>query len=377
MKKKYKILIGITLLIIAFRIMLPYAVLFYANKTLANMNGYYGHIEDIDLALFRGAYRINSMFLNKVDSVTNKQTKFFKSENIDLSLEWSAIFKGAIVGELTFESPELIFTKDKTELADVKKDSTDFRKLLTAFMPVKVNRFEVNNGTIHYVDINSKPKLDLVLTKAHIIALNLTNLINNKVELPSTVNAEATLYEGSLILNMRLDALAANTKFDLNAELKDTKLILLNDFFLTYGNFDVSQGTFGLYTEMATKDGEFKGYVKPIIKNLKVLGPEDRNDTFLHKIWESIVGAAGVIFRNQIENQIATKITITGTLKNPKTKTLEAIWEVLRNAFIQALMPSVDNEINISSVNQKKPGDKKNIMQKIFSKDEEKDGKKK
>ena len=377
MKKKYKILIGIIILLIVIRIILPYAVLHYANKTLAKMKGYYGHIDDIDLSIYRGAYIINHIYLNKVDSVSKKQTDFFKSENIDLSLEWGAIFHGSIVGELIFESPELIFTKDKTELADVKKDTTDFRKLLKAFMPIKVNRFEVNNGTIHYVDINSKPKVDLALTQTHIIALNLTNLINNKVELPSTINAEATVYEGSLDFNMRMDALDPNTKFDLNVELKDTKLVLLNDFFKAYGNFDVSQGTFGLYTEMATKNGEFKGYVKPIIKNLKVLGPEDRSDSFLHKIWESIVGAAGVIFRNQKENQVVTKITIAGTYKNPKTKTLDAIWEVLRNAFIQALLPSVDNEINISSVNSKKPEDKKNILQKIFSSDKKKEDKKK
>ena len=208
------------------------------------------------------------MFLNKVDSVSQKQTDFFKSKSIDLSLEWNAIFHRSIVGELVFESPELIFTKDKTELSDVKKDTTDFRKLLKTFMPIKVNRFEVNNGTIHYVDNNSKPKVDISLNQAHIIALNLTNLINNKVELPSTINVQAIVYEGTLTINMRLDALDPNTKFDLNAELKNTNLVLLNDFFKAYGNFDVSQGSFGLYTEMATKDGKFKGYVKPIIKDL-------------------------------------------------------------------------------------------------------------
>jgi len=317
------------------------------------------------------------MFLNKVDSVSQKQTDFFKSKSIDLSLEWNAIFHRSIVGELVIESPELIFTKDKTELSDVKKDTTDFRKLLKTFMPIKVNRFEVNNGTIHYVDNNSKPKVDISLNQAHIIALNLTNLINNKVELPSTINVQAIVYEGTLTINMRLDALDPNTKFDLNAELKNTNLVLLNDFFKAYGNFDVSQGSLGLYTEMATKDGKFKGYVKPIIKDLKVLSPEDSSDSFLHKIWESIVGAAGVIFRNQKENQVATKITIIGTFKNPKTKTLDAIWEVLRNAFVQALMSSVDNEINISSVNSKKPDDKKNFLQKIFSTDKKKEDKKK
>ncbi len=194
MKRKYKILIGVTVLLITIRLILPYVVLHYANKTLANMKGYYGHIDDIDLSIYRGAYIINGIYLNKVDSVSRKQTDFFKSNDIDLSLEWGALFHGSIVGELIFDSPKLIFTKDKTELSDVKKDTTDFRKLLNAFMPLKVNRFEVNNGSIHYADNTSKPKIDISLKQTHILALNLTNVINNKVELPSTVTAQATVY---------------------------------------------------------------------------------------------------------------------------------------------------------------------------------------
>lgn len=49
-----------------------------------------------------------------------------------------------------------------------------------------------------------------------------------------------------------------------------------------------------------------------------------------------------------------------GKFKNPQTNTLDAIWEVLRNAFVQALLPSVDNEININSVNSVTPVDKRN-----------------
>jgi len=98
MKKKYKILISIVALLIVIRIILPYVVLHYANKSLANMKGYFGHIEDIDLSIYRGAYTINDIYLNKTDTVTKKQTDFFKAKNIDLSVEWGAIFHGSIVG---------------------------------------------------------------------------------------------------------------------------------------------------------------------------------------------------------------------------------------------------------------------------------------
>ena len=70
---------------------------------------------------------------------------------------------------------------------------------------------------------------------------------------------------------------------------------------------------------------------------------------------------------NQKEDQIASKVRIEGDFKNPQTFTLDAIFEVLRNAFIQALLPSIDHEININSVGIKQPEDKRNFLQKIFS----------
>jgi len=377
MKKKYKILIGIVALLIVIRIILPYVVLHYANKTLANMNGYFGHIKDIDLSIYRGAYTINDIYLNKVDTVTKKQTDFFKAKNIDLSVEWGAIFHGSIVGELEFDSPVLIFTKDKVELSDVNKDTTDFRKLLKDFMPLKVNRFEVFNGDLRYADNTSKPKVDVALKQTHILALNLSNATDVKVALPSTVTANASVYEGTLTFDMKLNALNEHPTFDLNADIKNTNLVLLNDFLKAYGNFDVNKGTFGLYAEMAAKDGKFKGYVKPFIKDLDVVGPQDKSDNFFNKVYEQIVGAAGVIFKNQKKDQVATKVDIEGDFKNPKINILDAVWEVLRNAFIQALIPSIDHEISLKSVDKVKPEDKKNLFQRIFKPEKNKDQKKK
>lgn len=307
MKIKYKIVLSVVVVLIIIRLILPYVVLHYANKTLSNVNGYYGHIDDIDLSIYRGAYIINDIYLNKVDSVSKQQTSFFKSGDIDLSVEWGALLHGSIVGELTFNSPELIFTKDKTDLTDVKKDTTDFRKLLKDFMPLKVNRFEVNDGTIHYADNTTSPIVDIALNQTQILALNFKSVIDEKNELPSTITAKAIAYEGTLNFNIKLNALADNATFDLNAEIKNTNLVLLNDFFKAYGNFDVRHGNFGLYTEMASKDGKFKGYVKPIIKNLDVVGPEDRHDNFFNKIWEQIVGAAGVIFKNKKKIRLQLK----------------------------------------------------------------------
>lgn len=376
-RKKVRILLIILAVLVLIRIFLPAIVLHFANKSLANMNGYYGHIDDIDISLYRGAYQINDIYINKKDSATGTQTDFFKAKNIDLSVEWKAIFQGSIVGELEFNSPVLVFTKDKAELGDVKKDTNDFRKILKDFMPLKVNRFEINNGSLQYLDKTSSPKVNIGLTKVHVLATNLTNAADSNVLLPSSVSAKATAYEGTLDLSMKINPLAPAATFDVNADLKNVNLVLLNDFLKAYGNFDVTRGNFGLYTELAAKNGRFRGYVKPLIRNLDVVGPEDRKDAFFHKIWESVVGGVGVLFKNQKKDQIATKIDLEGNFSDPKTSTLDAIWEVLRNAFIQALMPSVDNQININSVDAENKKDDRNLLQRIFGKDKKNDAGKK
>lgn len=376
-KRKRILTITITILIvlIAIRLALPFVVLHYANKTLANMDGYYGRIKDIDLALIRGAYQIDSIYLNKVDSATRKQTAFFSASHVDLSIEWKALFHGSIVGELIFESPILIFTKEKVEPSTLEKDSADFKQLKDDFMPLQVNRLEVNNGNIRYVDPGSKPKVDIAMMSTYLLAENLRNSYDSTALLPAKIKASATVYGGTLSFNMKLNPLAQNPTFDMNAELKNTNLVELNEFFQAYAKIDVNKGTFGMYTEVAAKEGKFAGYVKPLIRDLDVLGKEDRHDNIFRKLWEGLAGTVGEIFQNQEKDQVATKIPFEGRIENPNTNVWYAIMNVLQNAFIRAIQPSIDNEINIASVEKPKE-EKSTFLQKVFGKKDDKQSRK-
>lgn len=369
-KRITMIVIGIIALIVIIRLILPYVVLHFANKSLANMKGYYGHVDDVDLAIIRGAYRIDSIYLHKADTVTGKQTPFFAASAIDLSLEWKALFKGEIVGQLFFQQPYLRFTKDKVEPKEVVKDSADFRKVLDKFMPLNINTCEINNGIVEYKDFTSTPHVDISMTNLHLVARNLRNSYDSTALLPASVNATAEIYEGTLRADAKLNPLADAPTFDVSAELKNTNLVKMNDFFQAYAKIDVNDGRFGLYTEVAAKDNAFTGYVKPLIQNLDILGKEDRKDNIFQKLWEAVAGGVGEVFENQRKDQVATKIPFKGRLDNPETNVWLAITSVLQNAFISALQPSIDNEISIGSVEAPKE-EKKTFLQKVFGKDDQ------
>lgn len=378
-KKGLRVFIIVVIVLVAIRVALPYVVLRLTNNTLANMNGYYGHIEDIDIALYRGAYKVKKMYLNKVDSITGEQTEFIKAELTDLSIEWPALFQGSLVGEIRVEKPEIRFTKEKVEPQEVIKDSSDFRKAFKNFMPLDVNKLTVHSGKLRYVDESSSPNVDIALTEMELTARNLTNSSEETDVLPSPIKLDASLYKGHFNVDMRINLLAQNPTFDLTSELKNTDLTELNEFFSAYADFDVNKGSFGLYTEFAAKDGKFKGYVKPFLKDLDVRGEEDKNDPWLRKTWESIVGTAGDILQNQKEDQVATKVPIEGSFSDPKPNILQAILQLLKNAFIEALMPSVDQQINIDSVDSDfktkdmKEKEEKGFFKKIFGGEKKKD----
>lgn len=99
--------IAIVLILIALRIALPYIVKDYVNKTLSEIPGYKGIVEDIDMNLWRGAYEIEKVSLVKTDGKV--PVPFFSADKIDLSVQWGALFEGSIVGEIVLENPKINF----------------------------------------------------------------------------------------------------------------------------------------------------------------------------------------------------------------------------------------------------------------------------
>jgi hypothetical protein len=364
-RKPLLVFFVICFILIIIRIILPVVLLFWANNQLAQMKGYNGHINDIQLRLLRGTYTIDSLFMNKVDTTNGKATPFFRSEKIDFSLDWPALLNRSLVGNLTFEKPTLVFTKDKVEPAQLLRDSTYLRKLLDDFMPLNINRIEINDGTLRFRDESTKPVVDLEMTHAYLVAQNLRNSYDSTDVLPARVRAYATLYEGSLTFDMQMNPMAIDPTFDLNTELTNTNLVLLNDFFQAYARVDVNRGRFGLYAEAAARDGKFVGYVKPVIKGLDILGKEDRKDNPLRMLWEAMVGGASQVLKNQRKDQLATKVPFEGSIAKSDANMWYAVMNILRNAFVHAMQSTNDNEISLKAVdNPKQP--KKMLLQRVF-----------
>jgi Domain of Unknown Function (DUF748) len=339
---------GILLILIAARLSMDYFVTRYVNKVLANIEGYRGSIYDVDIYLYRGAYSIDSLKIFKVDG--NKEVPFVDIPLTDLSVEWSALFDGAIVGEVKFKNPNLNFIggNDGNDNAPGNQsgEDVDWTKPIRDLMPLKINRMDIEQGTVTFRDFTTKPNVSISLENLNATALNLNNAADQEERLPSTISATATsIGGGKLALNMGINVLKEIPDMDLDMKLEQVNMPALNDFFMAYAKVDIERGAFNLYSEMTIDSGMVAGYVKPIAVNVKVVDWKKDKQNPLNLIWQSVVGVVAEVFENQKEDQFATKVPLEGNLNNIKTNVWPTVWNIFRNAFVQAFDRNTDNTV--------------------------------
>ncbi|MEZ5015034.1 MAG: DUF748 domain-containing protein [Chitinophagales bacterium] len=355
----------------AARIILPSVLLRVVNHKLERLEGYEGHVEDIDMALIFGSYTIQDIRIVRTGGKI--PVPFFSAKDIKMSVEWKALFHGAFVGEIEVVDPVLNYVLGPTPATTQTGVGKKWQDIADELLPLRLNSFEITNGEVHYRDYYSVPKVDIYTKDIHIMAKNLSNVNKNKDLLPSTVEGTAHVYGGSIALSIQLDPLNEVPTFDMNAELQNMHLVALNDFLKAYGNFDVQQGNFGVYMEAAAKESKIVGYTKPIVKDLDVVEWKDeKEDPLGQKLWESLIGFGAWVFKNKKTEQLATRIEFSGDVKDPDIPLMTIVGETLRNAFVKALYPSLENVVNIRTVDANKP-----IDELVKQKEKKTEGKKK
>ncbi len=358
MKKGTKITLIIIAVLVAIRIALPFVIVKYVNKVLGEIEGYTGSIDDVDLALYRGAYQIHGLNLFSVEKEI--KTPFVAIETIDISVEWKALFEGSIVGEIILEKPVLNFAAGPGEEEVQTGEENDWTKTITDLIPLQINRFEINDGRIAYLDDYSEPKVNVYFNNFNAIATNLNNSKDSESELPSKVMIRSsTIGDGSFKVDMDINILKEIPDFDANLSIEKLNIPALNDFFKAYANFDAEEGEFNLYTEMALLDKQLDGYVKPVIKDLKILDWKNEEENFWGKMWEALVGLGGNVLENPKKDQIGTKVPISGKIDDTSIGTWKAITVLLKNAFIKPLQKQIDQTIKVDQSSIINKDDKK------------------
>ena len=220
---------------------------------------------------------------------------FFRSRQVDLSIAWSALFHGALVGEVWFEAPELNFVVGPSPSERQAGTEADWRKPVRDLFPIRIDRVTARGGSVHFRNFRSEPPVDVYLRDVRLVVRNLTNSLDLAGDLVVRGQAAATPMEGGqLEVRFAVDPFAAQPTFDVEAQATGVALVQFNDFFRAYGGFDVERGRLRLYAELAAEGGRFEGYLKPFFEDVDVLQLREEvpEQGWWPSLWEALVGGA-------------------------------------------------------------------------------------
>jgi hypothetical protein len=334
-------LLGLVALIVGARIAAPYLIERVVNDKLAGLGGYTGSIDDVDLSLWRGAYQIEGI---RIDKSTGKvPVPFLAIERLDLGVEWRALFDGSIVARVVLFRPEVNFVKGPTKAQTQTGKEADWRAELEQLVPLRIDSFVIVDGEVHYRDFHARPKVDVALDHLAVKVTNLTNSKEISADRVADFEVDGVLMKsGRLKVDGDIDPFTKQPTFNLKVRLDDLRITQLNDFLKAYVNVDAEKGKLSLYSDLRAKNGSFEGYAKPLIEGLDLLTWKKEDERPIEKLWEGLVGATAEVFENQPHDRLATRLPIEGRFDRPDISAWEAIIETLRNAFVRVLRHGLD-----------------------------------
>jgi hypothetical protein len=358
-------------LIVAARIAAPYLLVRYVNQTLDELDGYSGHVREVDLHIWRGAYQIEDV---RIFKTAGKQAiPLFAARTVDISVQWKALLDGAIVAEIDLFNPQLNFVAEPpnkkepgAEAAAEERDKqrvahgqeSTWQKQVKELVPLKINRVGITNGEIHYRDPHADPHVDVLVQSLYGEVDNLTNSQDLSKSLVATASFRGRAQRsGKLRIDGSLDPYAKQPTFNMKVALENLQVKELNDFLKAYANVDAEKGRISVYAQLATRNGRFKGYIKPIVRDLRVIRWKTETEGFVHKLWEGVVEVASEIIENHKKEQIATKIPLEGKLDQPRADVVTTVLFVLKNAFIEALKRGLEREVSLGGAMTADKGD--------------------
>ncbi len=347
MKRRYSLPLWICLsllaLLLLLHIALPYVIRDYLNDKLADMGDYRGQIEDVDLALWRGAYRINGLSI--VKDQRDVPVPFVNAPRIDIALSGADLWrKHAVVARVVFEKPEVNFVDGEGSDDSQTGEGVDWREQLNKLLPITLNEVRVIDGTLGFYNFNASPPVKIQANAIEASLYNLTNVADEQGDRVARFEGTAQLLgHAPLEASAVFDPFHNFEDFEFRVRATDIQLTRLNDLANAYGKFDFKSGSGDLVVEASAEDAQLSGYIKPLLRNVEVFDwqqdVENQNKGFFRSIWEALVGGSEKLLKNQRQDQIATRVELSGSTRQQNISAFQAFIGILRNGFVEAFTP--------------------------------------
>jgi len=333
------------LVLVGLRVMLATIARDELNTKLDRMGSYHGSVESVDLHLLRGAYSIHHLSI--VKNTGKVPVPFLTVDVLDIAVSWSGLLHGGIVGRAEFDRPVLNFVDADDSAKAQSGKGSDWRAQLESIIPIRLDEVVIRNGTATFRNFESSPPVDLKATKIDAIIHNLSNVQSKGGQRVADFTASAQLFDQApMSAKAKFDPIGNARTFDVEFRVDNIDLPRANDLIRAYAHLDLAQGTGDFAMELHAQNGQVTGYAKPLLHNLKIFSWKKDIETGqknpLQLGYEALADLVSKLFTNESQDQLGTRIPISGSVGDTSMGAIPAVLGILRNAFIEAYRPGFD-----------------------------------
>jgi uncharacterized protein YhdP len=342
LRRSAVLLAVLVLLGVAFRLALDPLVTWRTRVVLNDLQGYRGRFADVKVSLRDLSYRVDELRIEKT-AAGGAALPFFEVRRAEVGLYWKELVRGHLVAAIRFQGPKLnvIAAKRKEDRQAEQAEEVGFQ--LTRLAPVRVDRFEVQDGEVLFVDRTSprEPRLWLHAVEA---------TVENFATRPALARGEPTVLalrgtlqrSGKVSVFATSDPLAKKLTFAGQARVTGLRLVELGELLSDKADLTPTAGVLDLSARFQAEDGALTGGVRPILKDASVRAAKPGLGA---RIKALLADVSLDLFSDDIPGRdaVATTIPIKGTVDAPQAQVVPTILGIVRNAFVAGLANSLES----------------------------------
>ncbi len=332
----------------AVRVALEPLVARRTQRTLDGMRGMRGSFSHVQVSVLNLTYSIHDLRIDKVTRAGH-HSPFVFVRRLEAGLYWTELLRGHVVGALSLEQAKLdILATAGPSTAEEQHGQkapseapADVGKVLQRFLPFRLDRAEVRDGEIVWVNarVPEKPRIRLQGIEA-----TLENFATRAALArgePSILAASATLQRtGKVSVFVSADTLAKGLTFAGQARVEGLHLVELAELLAATTGVAPRKGTLDMSARFRAVNGHLTGGVRPILREP---GVEQARPGLGDKIKAALADLTLDLLSDRVpgRNAVATTIPLHGDVTDPNAQLWPTVFGVIRNAFVTGLADSL------------------------------------
>jgi hypothetical protein len=259
--------------------------------------------------------------------------------------EYSAKIKEADLQEISIRDADLEYVhKPKTaeaeyqtaqEIKQAARQLSNNREFV-----MRVDKVNILKSTFRFRNEAADPAYQVFLSDAEI---HLANVSNQRAEGKATGSLTGKFMgSGDSAINLAFWPEGKAVDLDMMVRIDGTEIAAMRDLVRAQIGYDFSGGQFSLYSEVNIRQRNIRGYVKPLFKDLTVDSHQEQEKGFFQGLKKGLVQGLAKLLENRPRHEVATTVNFSGTLDEPKYSTWKAFGGLLRNAFLEPILPGFE-----------------------------------